>query len=159
MRRKGKTDAQAIAYLSKLFHHVVSQDKSAREALQTFLAGRGDVMLAYENEAILAQHKGQPVVYLIPKATIRIENPVAVTTKASAPARAFVSFLHTAKAQTIFGQNGYRPVLRSVVKRFNYPVRPWLFTIQKLGGWSKVEKRFFDPKGGVMAKIEAGLGK
>ena len=159
MRRKGKTDAQAIAYLSKLFHHVVSQDKSAREALQTFLAGRGDVMLAYENEAILAQHKGQPVVYLIPKATIRIENPVAVTTKASAPARAFVSFLHTAKAQTIFGQNGYRPVLRSVVKKFNYPVRPWLFTIQKLGGWSKVEKRFFDPKGGVMAKIEAGLGK
>ena len=117
------------------------------------------VALAYENEAILAQHKGQPVVYLIPKATIRIENPVAVTTKASAPARAFVSFLHTAKAQTIFGQNGYRPVLRSVVKRFNYPVRPWLFTIQKLGGWSKVEKRFFDPKGGVMAKIEAGLGK
>ena len=49
--------------------------------------------------------------------------------------------------------------MRSVVKKFNYPVRPWLFTIQKLGGWSKVEKRFFDPKSGVMAKIEAGLGK
>src|ERR671938_110761 len=41
MRREGKTDKQAIAYLNKLFHHVVSQDKSAREALQTFLAGRG----------------------------------------------------------------------------------------------------------------------
>src|SRR5207237_1320881 len=158
MRRKGKSDKQAIAYLNKLFHHVVSQDKSAREALQTFLSGRGDVMLAYENEAILAQRKGQPVYYVIPKATIRIENPVAVTTKASAPARAFVSFLHTAKAQTIFGQNGYRPVMRSVVKKFNYPVRPWLFTIQKLGGWAKVEKRFFDPKTGVMARIEAGLG-
>jgi sulfate/thiosulfate transport system substrate-binding protein len=161
MRRKGKTDKQAIAYLNKLFHHVVSQDKSAREALQTFLAGRGDVMLAYENEAILAQRKGQPVYYVIPKATIRIENPVAVTTKASNPtaARAFVTFLHSAKAQTIFGQNGYRPVLRSVVGKFNYPVRPWLFTIQKLGGWSKVEKRFFDPRSGVMAKIEASLGK
>ena len=158
MRRKGKSDKQAISYLNKLFHHVVSQDKSAREALQTFLSGRGDVMLAYENEAILAQRKGQPVYYVIPKATIRIENPVAVTTKASAPARAFVSFLHTAKAQTIFGQNGYRPVMRSVVKKFNYPVRPWLFTIQKLGGWAKVEKRFFDPKTGVMARIEAGLG-
>jgi sulfate transport system substrate-binding protein len=159
MRRKGKTDKQAIAYLNKLFHHVVSQDKSAREALQTFLAGRGDVMLAYENEAILAQRKGQPVNYLIPKATIRIENPVAVTKGASALARAFVAFLHSAKGQTIFGQTGYRPVLRSVVKKFNYPVRPWLFTIQKLGGWAKVEKRFFDPKSGVMAKIEAGLGK
>jgi sulfate transport system substrate-binding protein len=159
MRRKGKTDKQAIAYLNKLFHHVVSQDKSARESLQTFLAGRGDVLLAYENEAILAQRKNQPVFYLIPKATIRIENPVAVTTRASATARAFVRFLHGPQAQTIFGQNGYRPVLRSVVKRFNYPVRPWLFTIQKLGGWGKVERRFFDPRSGVMAKIEASLGK
>src|SRR2546421_7111298 len=159
MRREGKTDKQAIAYLNKLFHHVVSQDKSAREALQTFLSGRGDVMLAYENEAILAQRKGQPVYYLIPKATIRIENPVAVTKSASPAARAFVAFLHSPRGQTIFGQNGYRPVMKSVVKKFNYPVRPWLFTIQKLGGWSKVEKRFFDPKSGVMAKIEAGLGK
>src|ERR671939_2126248 len=159
MRREGKTDKQAIAYLNKLFHHVVSQDKSAREALQAFLAGRGDVMLAYENEAILAQRKGQPVYYLIPKATIRIENPIAVTKGASASARTFVSFLNGPKAQTIFGRNGYRPVLRSVVKKFNYPVRPWLFTIQKLGGWAKVEKRFFDPKNGVMAKIEASLGK
>jgi sulfate/thiosulfate transport system substrate-binding protein len=159
MRRKGRTDKQAIAYLKKLFKHVVSQDKSARESLQTFLAGRGDVLLAYENEAILARRKEQPVYYLIPKATIRVENPVAVTTRASSSARAFVSFLHGAKAQTIFGQNGYRPVMRSVVKKFNYPVRPWLFTIQKLGGWAKVEKRFFDPKTGIMAKIEAGLGK
>src|SRR5437588_1276234 len=159
MIRKGKTHTQAVGYLKKLFQHTVSQDKSAREALQTFLAGRGAVLLSYENEAILAQRKSQPVYYLIPKATIRIENPVAVTTKASASARAFVGFLHTAKAQTIFGQNGYRPVMKSVVKKFNYPVRPWLFTIQKLGGWSKVETRFFDPKMGVMAKIEAGLGK
>src|ERR687887_1383377 len=99
MLRKGKSKAQAIAYLKKLFQHTVSQDKSAREALQTFLAGRGDVLLSYENEAILAQRKNQPVYYLIPKATIRIENPVAVTTNASNPAaaRAFVTFLHSAK--------------------------------------------------------------
>src|ERR671938_1021418 len=161
MRREGKTDKQAIAYLNKLFHHVVSQDKSAREALQTFLSGRGDVMLAYENEAILAQRKGQPVYYLIPKATIRIENPVAVTTKASDPAaaRAFVRFLHSARAQTIFGENGYRPLLRSVIKKFSYPVRPWLFTIQRLGGWAKVQKQFFDPRTGIVTKIEAGLVK
>src|SRR5438552_345731 len=159
MIRKGKTPKQAVAYLKQLFQHTVSQDKSAREALQTFLAGRGDVLLSYENEAILARRKGQPVFYLIPKATIRIENPVALTRNASPAARAFVAFLHSAKGQTIFGQNGYRPVMRSVVKKFNYPVRPWLFTIQKLGGWAKVEKRFFDPRSGVMAKIEAGLGK
>src|ERR671937_1375914 len=161
MRRKGKTDKQAIAYLNKLFHHVVSQDKSARDALNTFLSGRGDVMLAYENEAILAQQKHQPVYYLIPKATIRIENPVAVTTNAKDPkaARAFVKFLTSPPAQTIFAKDGYRPVNQSVIKRFDFPVRPWLFTIQRFGGWSKVDKRFFDPKHSVMATIEASLGK
>jgi sulfate transport system substrate-binding protein len=161
MIRKGKTPKQAVAYLRKLFQHTVSQDKSAREALQTFLAGRGDVLLSYENEAILAQRKNQPVYYLIPKATIRIENPVAVTTNASDPAaaRAFVAFLHTPAAQKIYGQNGYRPVDPKVVRQFNYPVRPWLFTIQKFGGWTKVQKQFFDPKTGIVSKIEAGLGK
>src|SRR5918911_2754834 len=161
MIRKGKTRGQAVAYLDKLFHHVVSQDKSAREALQTFLAGRGDVLLSYENEAILAKRKGQPVHYVIPKATIRIENPVAVTRNASDPAaaRAFVRFLHSAQAQTIFGENGFRPVLRSVIRKFSYPVRPWLLTIQRFGGWAKVQKQFFDPKTGIVTKIEAGLGK
>ena len=161
MRRKGKTDTQAIAYLSKLFHHVVSQDKSARDALNTYLSGRGDVMLAYENEAILAQQKKQPVFYLIPKATIRIENPVAMTTNAKDPkaAKAFVSFLHSPTAQTIFAKNGYRPVNQGVIKKFTFPVRPWLFTIQRFGGWAKVDKRFFDPRSSVMSRIEASLGK
>src|SRR6266480_3856645 len=72
--RAGKTPKQAIAYLQKLFHNVVSQDTSARNALQTFLSGRGDVLLTYENEAILAQKQSKPVYYLIPKATIQIEN-------------------------------------------------------------------------------------
>jgi sulfate transport system substrate-binding protein len=161
MIRKGRTHTQAVAYLKKLFQHTVSQDKSAREALQTFLSGRGDVLVSYENEAILAQRKNQPVFYLIPKATIRIENPVAVTANASDPAaaKAFVAFLHTPAAQKIYGQNGYRPVDPKVVRRFSYPVRPWLFTIQKLGGWAKVQKRFFDPKTGILTKIEAGLGR
>jgi sulfate/thiosulfate transport system substrate-binding protein len=160
MIRKGKSPKQAVAYLKQLFQHTVSQDKSAREALQTFLAGRGDVLLSYENEAILAQRKNQPVYYLIPKATIRIENPVAVTSNASDPAaaKAFVAFLHTPAAQKIYGQNGYRPVDPKIVRQFDYPVRPWLFTIQRFGGWAKVQKQFFDPKTGIVTKIEQGLG-
>jgi sulfate/thiosulfate transport system substrate-binding protein len=156
-----KTDKQAIAYLRNLYRHVVSQDKSAREALQTFLAGRGDVLLAYENEALFAQKKGQPVYYVIPKGTVRIENPIAVTTKSGnkAKAQAFVNFLHTAKAQKIFGENGYRPLLPSVLKQFSYPVRPWLFSIKWLGGWAKVDKRFFDPKTGIVTKIQRETGR
>jgi sulfate transport system substrate-binding protein len=159
--RKGKKHAQAVAYLRNLYTHVVSQDKSAREALQTFLAGRGDVLLAYENEAIFANQKGQEVPYVIPKATIRIENPVAVlkTSKSKAAANAFVNFLHGKQAQTTFAQNGYRPLMRSVLKNFSYPVRPQLFSIKWLGGWDQVDKRFFDPSSGIVTKIQKEAGR
>src|SRR6266567_6784166 len=87
--RAGKSPKQAVAYLTTLFHkHVVAQPASAREALQTFLAGRGDVLLSYENEAILAKNKGQSVNWVAPKATILIENPVAVTSTTKHPTEA-----------------------------------------------------------------------
>jgi sulfate/thiosulfate transport system substrate-binding protein len=161
MKRKGKTHAQAVKYLDTLFHHVSVQDKSAREALQTFLGGKGDVLLTYENEAKLALAKGQPAYYVIPKATIRIENPIAVlkTSQNQAAAKAFVKFLYSQQGQTLFGQAGYRPVVKSALRKFSYPVRPWLFTIGYVGGWTKVQKQFFDPDNGVMAKIEKGLGQ
>jgi sulfate transport system substrate-binding protein len=161
MKRKGKTHAQAVKYLDALFHHVSVQDKSAREALQTFLGGKGDVLLTYENEAKLALAKNQPAYYVIPKATIRIENPIAVLKKSpnAAAARAFVKFLYTNQAQRLFAEAGYRPVVRSALNGFSFPTRPQLFTIGFVGGWTKVSKQFFDPNTGIMAKIENGLGR
>jgi sulfate/thiosulfate-binding protein len=160
--RNKRTPQQAIAYLGNLFKHVVSQDTSARNALQTFLAGRGDVLLTYENEAILAQTQGRPVFYVIPKATIQIENPLAVIAKSKhkAEAQAFYRFLYTPQAQKLFAETGYRPVVRSVARQYasKFPPRPQLFTIGYVGGWPKVTKQFFDPNTGVMAKIERGLG-
>ena len=155
----GKTPAQAVAYLTKLFRNVAVQDKSARDALNTFLSGKGDVLLTYENEAWLAQHKGQPVFYTIPRSTILIENPIAITNgKNQAAARSFLHFLYTPQAQAIFGETGYRPVVKSVAAKFKYPVRPGLFTIGFVGGWEKVEKQFFDPRSGIMAKVERAVG-
>jgi sulfate/thiosulfate transport system substrate-binding protein len=158
--RAGKTPKQAEAYLAQMWKHVVAQPASAREGLQTFLAGRGDVFLAYENEALFARQKGQQVQFVIPKATILIENPIAVTSTSQhkAQARAFVNFLRTKPAQRIFAQNGYRPVIRGVTQGLNFPTRPQLFTIKYVGGWAKVEKKFFDPRTGVMAKIIASNG-
>jgi sulfate transport system substrate-binding protein len=63
--KSGKKPAEAVAYLRKLFANVSVQDKTAREALQTFVGGKGDVLLTYENKAILARKKGQPVYYVI----------------------------------------------------------------------------------------------
>jgi len=159
--RAGKTPKQAIAYLTKLFEkHVVAQPSSAREALQTFLAGKGDVLLSYENEAILAKNKGQSVNWVAPKATILIENPTAVTstTKHAKEAKAFVKFLYTAQAQALFAETGYRPVLKSVQKKFSFTNPKQLFTIGYVGGWPKVQKKFFDPNSSVMATIERSLG-
>jgi len=158
--RAGKSPKQAVDFLGKLWKHVVAQPTSAREGLQTFLSGRGDVFLAYENEALFAQKKGQPVQFVIPKATILIENPIAVTTtsKHKAEARAFLKFLRTKPAQRIFAENGYRPVVKGVTGGPDFPVRPQLFTIKYVGGWPQVEKRFFDPRTGVMAKLQGSNG-
>ena len=156
----GKTPKQAADYLTKLFHHVVVQDKSARDALNTFLAGKGDALLTYENEALLAQRSGQPVYFNIPKATIRIDNPLAVTTnsKNKQAAQAFVKYLYTPAGQKLFAQSGYRPVLKVATKGYSFPVRTQQFTVDYLGGWTKIQKKFFDPNTGLMTKIEQGLG-
>ena len=153
--RAGKTPKQAQTYLAQLWKHVVASPASAREGLQTFLAGRGDVFLAYENEAIFAQKHGQPVQFVTPKATILIENPIAVTSTSQhkQQAKAFIRFLRTKPAQRIFAENGYRPLIKGVTQGLNFPNRPQLFTIKYVGGWAKVQTQFFDSSTGIMAKI------
>jgi sulfate/thiosulfate-binding protein len=159
--REGKTHKQAVAYLTQLFKHNVSQDTSGRNALNTFLSGRGDVLLDYESDAKLAQSQGKPVFYLIPKATLQIETPLAAVNGSNkAEAQKFVNWLYTKPAQTIWAQNGFRPVDPNVAKTFKaqFPPRPQLFKIGYVGGWNKVNTQFFDPTNGIIAKIEQGLG-
>jgi sulfate/thiosulfate transport system substrate-binding protein len=163
-RKQGKSDKQAQDNLLRLFKNVVAQDKSARESLQTFASGKGDVLLAYENEALFARSKGQDLQFRIPRTTILIENPVAVTrtSEHKTEANAFLRFLRTPAAQRVFAENGYRPVNKAVAGQFKakFPARPGLFTIDQLGlgGWAKVQKRFFDPDRGVLARIERQVG-
>jgi sulfate/thiosulfate transport system substrate-binding protein len=161
-RKQGKTDKQARGKLLQLFENVVVQDKSARDSLNTFLSGKGDVLLGYENEAILARSQKQPVFYVVPRETILIENPIAVLKDSSnkEAANAFLRFLRTPVAQRVFAQSGYRPVNKSVAAEFRarFPDRPGLFTIDQLGGWASVQSRFFDPDNGIMAGIEREVG-
>jgi sulfate transport system substrate-binding protein len=134
------------------------QDKSGRESLQTFLNGKGDAAITYENEAINAKQKGQSLDYVIPDQTILIQNPAAVTKDAKPQAKAFVSWLHTDAAQRIYAKHGYRPVVPSLVDSKQFPTPKALFKIDELGGWSKVNSAFFDPTAGSVAKIEQNLG-
>jgi sulfate transport system substrate-binding protein len=158
---QGKSEEEAVDFLRELFlDHVPVQDKSARESLQTFAAGKGDVLLAYENEAIFAQQSGQPFEYVVPVETILIENPVAVVSSSESPAaaQAFVDYLRSPDAQRVFGEKGYRPVVEDVLAEFDYPTPPGLFTIADLGGWADVRTRFFDREESIFLDIENELG-
>jgi sulfate/thiosulfate transport system substrate-binding protein len=157
---QGRSPAQALAYLRDLLEHTAVQDKSARESLQTFAGGKGDVLLSYENEAITAQAKGVDLDYVVPDETILIQNPVAAveTSKSPEKATAFVKWLREPEAQRIFGEKGYRSVREDLVDKTKYPTPSGLFEIGKVGGWSKVNDEFFDPQKGSVAAIERDLG-
>jgi sulfate transport system substrate-binding protein len=155
---QGKSEEEALEFVKQVFENTPVQDKSAREALQTFVGGKGDVLIAYENEAITAQQKGEDVDYVTPDQTILIENPVAVTTDADPKAQAFVDFLRGDEAQKIFAAKGYRTVVKSLADEQKYPTPEQLFEIGEFGGWDTVTSEFFDPENGKVAKIEEELG-
>jgi sulfate/thiosulfate-binding protein len=157
---QGKSPAEATDFLHKVLANTAVQDKSARESLQTFAGGKGDVLISYENEAITAQKAGIDLEYVIPDQTILIQNPAAVTKTSKDPekAKAFVDWLITPEAQKIYASKGYRSVLPDLVDKSTYPTPKALFRIDKFGGWSKVNDEFFDPDKGSVAAIEKDLG-
>jgi sulfate/thiosulfate transport system substrate-binding protein len=118
------------------------------------------VLLDYEDDALYALHKGEPITVVVPQQDMLIQNPIAVTGKASDPtaAKAFVAYLESPAGQTIWAQEGYRPVVASVAKKFHFPQPKSLFTITALGGWTNVTKSFFTPTSGIVTKIEEQLG-
>jgi sulfate transport system substrate-binding protein len=163
MLKEGKSPSQALAYVKTLLTKNVSvQDSSASAALQTFTSGKGDVLLDYESDAIAAQKAGDSIQYMVPKQTLLIETPIAVTSKSShqTQAKAFLTYQWSPAGQTVWAQQGYRPVLKSVAAKFTskFPTPPQLFTIDSLGGWTKVKKEFFDPSSGSITKIEQAAG-
>jgi sulfate/thiosulfate-binding protein len=162
-RRLGKTDKQAQAYVKQLFQHVVSQDTSGRNATNTFLSGKGDVLLTYESEALTSRAAGTDIQYVIPRQTMLIELPIAVI-KSSANkdlANKFIRFTKGPVAQDLFGQSGWRPVNPAVAKKYaeKYPARPGIFKIGDpiFGGWRTVDKKWFSSNG-IMVGIERSIG-
>ncbi len=161
--KEGKSPAEALAYVKALLTKNVSvQDSSASAALQTFTGGKGDVLLDYESDALAAEKAGDAIALVYPKQTLLIQTPIAVTTKSShqAQAQAFLNWQWSEAGQTIWAQQGYRPVLQSVASKFagKFPTPPQLFTIDFLGGWTKVAKEFFEPSSGSITKIEEAAG-
>jgi sulfate transport system substrate-binding protein len=157
-----KTEKQANAYLGALYKNITVQDSSARASLNTFVGGKGDVLLAYENEAIQAQQAGADIQFVRPSATLLIENPIAIlkATQHPAEAKAFVAFTRSPAAQNIWATYGYRPIDKTVFKKWTktFPVPKQLFTIRDIvkGGWPVAQPKFFDPNKGVLKQIQSG---
>lgn len=151
--QNGGTEQQAEAFEQKLFNNVVSLTNSGRDATTAFVGGTGDAILAYENEAILANQKGSGFDYIIPDDTIQIDTTGAITKKADPKAKDFLDFVLSDAGQKQFALKGFRPIRDNVdfggkVEGATDPSNPFpavkkLFTIQDFGGWSAVKDKLF----------------
>ena len=157
-RSNGGTDVQAgLDLVEDIVGNLAGQPKSGREATELFLAGTGDVLLSYENEALLIEGDGEQVEHVTPPTTLLIENPFAIvnTTKNRPAAEAFRDYLYSDAGQRLWGEAGFRPVDDAVAREFGskFPTPQKLWTIDEIGGWDKVNGELFDPENGTIAKI------
>jgi sulfate/thiosulfate transport system substrate-binding protein len=165
--KTGGNDAKALDYTTKVYKNVPILARDAREAADVFFKqGQGDALINYENEIILAGDKGEKLPYTIPEVNVSIDNPIAIVDKNVTKhgnrevAEAFVKFLYTPEAQREFAKAGFRSVDVTVAKEpefvKKYPPIKTLFTAQDLGGWEKIQPKFFDD-GAVFDKIQGSI--
>jgi sulfate/thiosulfate transport system substrate-binding protein len=164
-RQKYGSDAQAEAFIRRLFANVPVLDTGARGATTTFVErNMGDVLLAWENEALLALKELGPDKFDIvaPSVSILAEPPVAVVDKVvdkrgtRGAAQAYLEFLYSPAGQDLIGQNYYRPIDPAATAKYakQFP-QLQLFTIdQAFGGWAKAQAAHF-ADGGSFDRIYA----
>ena len=166
LKQPGGSEAKARAYVRELFRHVPVLDTGARGATNTFVQrGVGDVLLAWENEALLAQQelgKGTFEI-VVPSASILAEPPVAVVDRNAdkrgtrAVAEAYLKFLYSPQGQAIEARNFYRPRSPQVARQFavQFP-RVNTFTIDEVfGSWRQAQAKFF-ADGAIFDQIGPG---
>jgi sulfate/thiosulfate-binding protein len=164
----GGSEEQAKAFVKKLLGNTIALPSSGREATTAFSEGNGDVLISYENEAILARANGEPFDYVVPDDTLLIQNPAAVTVDAPESATAFRDYQISPEAQAAYALSGFRPVIDGVdvpeVEGANDPSNPFpvpaeLFTIDDdFNGWAEANTKFFDENDGIITQLQAETG-
>jgi sulfate transport system substrate-binding protein len=154
LKQPGGSDATAKEFLGKLFKNVPVLDSGARGATTTFVErGIGDVLLAWENEAILAIKELGPDKFeiVVPSISILAQPPVAVVDKVvdrhgtRKVAEAYLQYLYTDEGQEIAAKNHYRPISKAIAQKYaaQFP-KVNLFTIDDVfGGWTRAQKTHF----------------
>ncbi len=162
LKTNGNNEAAATDFVKKLYSNVLVLDTGSRGSTTTFVErGVGDVLIAWENEALLAINKlgkGQ-FELVVPSVSILAEPPVAVLDKIAlrhgtlGVAREYLSYLYSKEGQDIIGKHYYRPIDPEAAAKYaaQFP-KVDLLTIQSLGGWDKVQKTHF-ADGGVFDRI------
>lgn len=157
LHQPGGSEASAKEFIRKLYKNVPVLDTGARGATMTFVQrGLGDVLLAWENEALLAIKEvgADKVQIVVPPSSILAEPPVAVVDKVALRrgtrdvAQEYLKYLYSQEGQEIVAKNCYRPRNPQVAARYasQYP-KLRLVSIADLGGWPKNQKQHFDDGG------------
>ena len=162
-KKYGNDEAKTKEFVGKLFKNVPVLDTGARGSTTTFVErGIGDVLLAWENEAFLAQKElGQrdggksKFEIVVPSLSILAEPPVTVVDKFAKKhgtekvAKAYLEYLYTPEGQEIAAKNYYRPILESVAKKYDsqFPKVNLVNIDEQFGGWAKAQKKHFSDGG------------
>ena len=165
----GGTEEEATEYINQFFKNVVSLPGSGRDATTAFLGGTGDVIMAYENEAILAAQNGEGFEYVYPDTTLLIENAGAILEDSVPVAQDWLEFVLSDEGQTQFALTGFRPIRDDVdyggtVEGAADPSNPFpevgtLLTVDNdFGGWEEVTTKFFDEENGLVTEAILASG-
>ncbi len=163
LKQNNNDDGKARDFVKKLFKNVPVLDSGARGSTTTFVErGIGDVLLAWENEAFLAQKELGPDKFeiVVPSLSILAEPPVTVVDKnakrhgTQAVSEAYLQYLYSEEGQEIAAKNYYRPTLEAVAKKYEkqFPKVPLIKIDETFGGWQKAQKTHF-ADGGVFDEI------
>jgi sulfate transport system substrate-binding protein len=165
LRTSNNNEAGARAYMKKLFANVPVLDAGARGATTTFVQrGVGDVLIAWENEALLAlkEQGGGRFEIVTPSSSIAAEPPVAVVDRVARKhgtekvAKAYLDYLYSPEAQELAAKFYYRPRLQSVAGKYAsaFPKINTFTVAQGCGNWQNAQKKHF-ADGGTFDQIFA----
>jgi sulfate transport system substrate-binding protein len=170
---EGGSDEAAQEYMTTFFANVAALPDSGRDATTAFTSGTGDVLLSYENEAILARQSGQDFDYIVPDTTLSIDNACAVLKDAPKAAQDFLDFQKSEEGQKLYAETGYRPLVDVgdiEVEGANdpsdaFPAPGTLLTVDNdFGGWGEANDAYFGDGEdgapvGILTQIQADAGQ
>jgi len=158
LHKSGNNEQGARDFMKKLFNNVPVLDSGARGATTTFVQrGVGDVLIAWENEALLAlkEFGSDKFEIVIPSETILAEPPVAVVDKVAQRhgtekvARAYLEYLYSPEAQDLEARYFYRPRLKQAAEKYasQFPKVNTFTVMEGCGGWQKAQAKHFSDGG------------